>query len=57
MHSVGAGAPQRVGADQADIILASLAHMAVRIISCSIAGMPFDPVLANVPRFHVLPTV
>ena len=33
----------REEAGRADITLASLVHVAVLIISCSIAGVPFDP--------------
>ncbi|MDE0090691.1 MAG: hypothetical protein OXP12_04975, partial [Thaumarchaeota archaeon] len=43
MHNMWSIERRREGADPADITLASLVHVATLIISCNIAGVPFDP--------------
>ena len=43
MYNMWAIERSREGADRADITLASLVHVAVLIILCNIAGVPFDP--------------
>ena len=43
MYNMWAIERSREGADRTDITLASLVHVAVLIISCGIAGVPFDP--------------
>jgi len=43
MHNMWSIERRREEADPADITLASLVHVATLIISCNIAGVPFDP--------------
>ena len=43
MYNMWAIERRRKGADPADITLSSIVHVAVLVLLCSIAGVPFDP--------------